>query len=106
MLCIAISSSTLGTDGCCEEALTHQTSVFQHHHPTTPCPEPNARCCCPRCNSGKGQNSLADHEAHLILQLTTLQCPTWRAANGLSPKPMPLPLCFYTIPATESEEEA
>ncbi len=71
--------------------------------------QPNARCCCPRCNMGKGQYSLADHEAHLILQLTTMQDPQWRATNGLSAKPLPLPLCFYagmTIPATESEEEA
>jgi hypothetical protein len=71
--------------------------------------EPNARCCCGRCNMGKGQYSLADHEAHLILQLTTMQDPEWRATNGLSPKPLPLPPCFYagmTIPATESEEEA
>ncbi len=68
--------------------------------------QPNARCCCPRCNTGKGQYSLADHEAHLILQLTTMQDPEWRAANGLSLKPLPLPRCFYVIPATESEEEA
>jgi hypothetical protein len=71
--------------------------------------EPNARCCCPRCNTGKGQYSLAEHEAHLILQLTTMQCPAWRAANGLPPKPVPLPLCFYvgmTIAATELDEEA
>ncbi len=71
--------------------------------------EPNARCCCPRCNMGKGQYTLAEHEAHLILQLTTMQDPQWRATNGLSSKPLPLPLCFYagmTIPATESEEEA
>jgi hypothetical protein len=68
--------------------------------------QPNARCCCPRCNMGKGQYTLAEHEAHLILQLTTMQDPEWRAANGLSPKPLPLPNCFYVIPATESDEEA
>jgi hypothetical protein len=45
---------------------------------------------------GKGQYSLADHEAHLILQLTTMQCPEWRTTNGLSAKPLHLPLCFYT----------
>jgi hypothetical protein len=57
---------------------------------------------------GKGQYTLAEHEAHLILQLTTMQCPAWRAANGLPAKPLPLPLCYagMTIPATESEEEA
>ncbi len=54
---------------------------------------------------GKGQYSLADYEAHLILQLTTMQDPVWRATNGLPPTPLPLPLCFLagmSIPATES----
>ncbi len=59
--------------------------------------KPNARVCCPRCNMGKGQYSLESHEAHLILQLTTMQCPVWRAANGLPPKPKPLPACFYEL---------
>ncbi len=44
-----------------------------------------------------------------LLQLTTMQCPVWRAKYDLPPKPLPLPLGFLagmSIPATESEEEA
>ncbi len=65
--------------------------------------------CAPLGHIHSWQPASLDHEAHLILQLTSMQDPEWRATNGLPPKPLPLPLCFYkgmTIPATESEEEA
>jgi hypothetical protein len=63
----------------------------------------NAQPCCPRCNTGKANYTLADHEEHCILQLRTMQDPAFRAKYCLPFQP--LCMQFY-VPSTESESES